>query len=52
VGTNLGPWDLEQLDAATLELFQKIARGPTLEYRAGLARIEAKKNEIRKMVLH
>jgi len=52
VGTNLGPWDLQQLDAATLELLQKITRGPSREFTAGLARIESKKNEIRKMVLH
>ncbi len=52
LGTALGPWDLEQLDEATLEMFLQIQRGPAPDFQAGLARIEAKKAEIRKQVLY
>ena len=52
LGTALGPWDFEQLDAATLEALKQISYGPPPGLQAGLARIEQAKAEIRRQVLH
>lgn len=47
IGTNLGPWDIPELDDATLDLLRALAKDvPKLQQ--SIARVEAKKDEFRR----